>query len=398
MELEYITEEESPWRPELCRIWEQSVDLAAQPDPFCCAPVWQLSAHRAFAPGRRVLAQHTEDSVLVLAEAFLSSGQPLLTSLEAHWLFGCPLLGPDAIGLLAEALAVMSHGYGHLPALLLGGIVPGSRRARELYACCESLFTIYLAGECIQAGASLEGGLDGFLSRRSANLRSKWRKSFRRAADRGVTFERSCPTDTAGADAVYARMLAVEQRSWKGVGHCGMTESPAREFYADMIRRLAAQGTARVMFARHEGQTSVSFSAGCWGHVTAGSNSAMMPPGRIFPSATFCRWSRYAGCARKGLSATIWARPPGSPWPTSCTGRKRIRLRRRGFCSRVRRVRPRAWIFHGENTDGVFLPERRGKGDAASGIPLFVMVGPWSPSPTKRGASPEARTGLRCRA
>ena len=121
MELEYITEEESPWRPELCRIWEQSVDLAAQPDPFCCAPVWQLSAHRAFAPGRRVLAQHTEDSVLVLAEAFLSSGQPLLTSLEAHWLFGCPLLGPDAIGLLAEALAVMSHGYGHLPALLLGG-------------------------------------------------------------------------------------------------------------------------------------------------------------------------------------------------------------------------------------------------------------------------------------
>ena len=33
-----------------------------------------------------------------------------------------------------------------------------------------------------------------------------------------------------------------------------MTESPAREFYADMIRRLAAQGTARVMFARHEDQ------------------------------------------------------------------------------------------------------------------------------------------------
>ena len=134
MELEYITEEEAPWRPDLCRVWERSVDLASQPDPFCCAPIWQLSAHRAFAPGRRVLAQSTEDSALVLAEAFLSSGQPLLTSLEAHWLFGCPLQGPDAIGLLAEALAVMSHSYGHLPALLLGGIVPGSRRARELYA------------------------------------------------------------------------------------------------------------------------------------------------------------------------------------------------------------------------------------------------------------------------
>ena len=209
MELEHIMEKDAPWRPELCRIWERSVDLEAQPDPFCCAPVWQLAAHRAFAPGRRVLAHGTEDSVLVLAEAALSSGQPLLTSLEAHWFFGCPLLGPDATGLLAEALALMSHRYGHLPALLLGGIVPGSRRARELFTCCDPLFDIYLAGECIQGGASLEGGLDGFLSRRSANLRSKWRKSFRRAAGRGVTFERSCPADRAGADSVYARMLAV---------------------------------------------------------------------------------------------------------------------------------------------------------------------------------------------
>ena len=336
MELEYITEEEAPWRPDLCRVWERSVDLASQPDPFCCAPIWQLSAHRAFAPGRRVLAQSTEDSALVLAEAFLSSGQPLLTSLEAHWLFGCPLQGPDAIGLLAEALAVMSHSYGHLPALLLGGIVPGSRRARELYACCESLFTIYLAGECIQGGASLEGGLDGFLSRRSANLRSKWRKSCRRAADRGVTFERSCPTDTAGADAVYARMLAVERRSWKGVGHCGMTESPAREFYADMIRRLVVRGTARVMFARHEDQDIGFIFGGMLGPCYRGQQFSLMPPGRIFPSATFCRWSRSAGCARRALSATIWERPPGSPWPTRCTGRKRIRPRRRGFYSRVR--------------------------------------------------------------
>lgn len=254
MELEHIMEKDAPWRPELCRIWERSVDLEAQPDPFCCAPVWQLAAHRAFAPGRRVLAHGTEDSVLVLAEAALSSGQPLLTSLEAHWFFGCPLLGPDATGLLAEALALMSHRYGHLPALLLGGIVPGSRRARELFTCCDPLFDIYLAGECIQGGASLEGGLDGFLSRRSANLRSKWRKSFRRAAGRGVTFERSCPADRAGADSVYARMLAVEQHSWKGLGHCGMTESPAREFYAGMIRRLAVRGAARVMFARHEGR------------------------------------------------------------------------------------------------------------------------------------------------
>ena len=31
MELEHIMEKDAPWRPELCRIWERSVDLEAQP-------------------------------------------------------------------------------------------------------------------------------------------------------------------------------------------------------------------------------------------------------------------------------------------------------------------------------------------------------------------------------
>ena len=39
--------------------------------------------------------------------------------------------------------------------------------------------------------------------------------------------------------AVLARMLAVEEESWKGQGQCGMTEEPARSFYAAMLRRLA---------------------------------------------------------------------------------------------------------------------------------------------------------------
>lgn len=52
---------------------------------------------------------------------------------------------------------------------------------------------------------------------------------------------------------LYSRMLDVEQRSWKGIGKCGMLESPSKEFYQDMMRRLALAGNARVMFAMHEG-------------------------------------------------------------------------------------------------------------------------------------------------
>lgn len=242
-------------RPDFCRAWDRSVALEEQADPFCCSSVWQLSALAAFSPGRRVLAERCGQSVLVLAAAQLPSGQQLLTPLEAHWFFGCPLLGPDAVEMLADAVSVLAGRCGgRLSALLLGGMMPQSRTARDVLARFRSAFDIYLAGECVLAAASLEGGLDGFLGRRSANLRSNVRKAFRKAAGHGVGFERHCPADEAEADAVYAQMLAVELRSWKGLGHCGMAESPAREFYGEMLRRLAVQGTARVMFARHEGQ------------------------------------------------------------------------------------------------------------------------------------------------
>ena len=46
-----------------------------------------------------------------------------------------------------------------------------------------------------------------------------------------MRFERCVPADVAAAAAVYARMLAVEEQSWKGIGECGMTKSPSREFY-----------------------------------------------------------------------------------------------------------------------------------------------------------------------
>ena len=59
----------------------------------------------------------------------------------------------------------------------------------------------------------------------------------------------------------YARMLAVEETSWKGIEQCGMTVEPSRAYYACMLRRLAASGTGRVMFARH-GERDIGYIFG----------------------------------------------------------------------------------------------------------------------------------------
>jgi CelD/BcsL family acetyltransferase involved in cellulose biosynthesis len=134
--------------------------------------------------------------------------------------------------------------------VLVSGILPGSTLRGELLHTFGGRYRIYQLEPNVQVSASLAGGLDGFLSRRSGHLRRNLGQQTRRAAAKGVHYERRAPGSAAEADAVYARMLAVEQRSWKGIGRCGMAEPPSREFYRVMLRRLAVSGGGRVIFAR----------------------------------------------------------------------------------------------------------------------------------------------------
>jgi hypothetical protein len=45
---------------------------------------------------------------------------------------------------------------------------------------------------------------------------------------------------------------SVELTSWKGIGKCGMAETPAKEFHDSMLKRLASAKGGRVIFAKHE--------------------------------------------------------------------------------------------------------------------------------------------------
>ena len=109
--------------------------------------------------------------------------------------------------------------------------------------------------------AGLESRIDGYWSRRSAKHRKNLTREQRRAAEHGIAFERVSPSSLAEADHTYDRMAAVESRSWKGIGNCGMNESPSREFYREMIRMLSLTDEARVVFARR-GDQDIGFIFG----------------------------------------------------------------------------------------------------------------------------------------
>src|SRR4029078_10297137 len=91
--------------------------------------------------------------------------------------------------------------------------------------------------------------VDGFLSRRSREVRKSLRKSMRAADRAGVTFE-SVRAPAGGAPALYARIHDVEAASWKAREGVGISSGPMRAFYEHMLPRLCARGRHRLLLAR----------------------------------------------------------------------------------------------------------------------------------------------------
>lgn len=236
--------------------WNLAVEPFLHGDPFCCRTEWQLSFHEAFAPHRKTYTANQNGSVISFA-AHTKKGQlPQFEPIECSWLFGCPLLGNDALPLLAELIAQHPKAT-----VLISGMDVNSALTRKVITSFGTRYDVLHIASDSACRASLDGGIDGYLARRSAKLRRGVRHSQRKAKDRGVYFERHAPNNHANADAVYARILAVESRSWKGIRNVGMNKPPSSNFYALMLRRMATGSAGRVIFARHE-DTDVGFIFG----------------------------------------------------------------------------------------------------------------------------------------
>jgi len=219
-----------------------SVDI----DGFCSSTAWVLPAAEALmAPGRPVVLE--EGGAFAAFMVRRHENATMLEPLELSWALACPLVGPDP-AILVE-LAAAATAEARVDLTVIAGVVEGS-----------SLFTGLvgrLARHRLGRGptterhlASLDGGVDGFLARRSRDLRKALRRAAGRAVAAGVGFEHHVPTSALEAAEIYRRIHAVEARSWKGINGTGLLEAGMARFYQRMLERLAARRAARVTFAR----------------------------------------------------------------------------------------------------------------------------------------------------
>jgi len=241
------------WRVGLDQIDDEAdrfdAEVLATPgiDHFCSSSAWVLSAHATLMGTREAWAWRGEHGWLVVART-RRAGTVYLEPLELAWGLACPLIGRDPEALAGEVVAELCRRPGW-DCLLVAGVPADGRIERGLLDAAPPGWRWGCGRVTRRHVASLEGGFDGFLSRRSRNLRKALRASERDAAAAGLRFE---PVE-AGPDQIgpaLERVAAIEARSWKGQAGVGVDQGPMLRFYQRMGVRLARAGRVRLMVAR----------------------------------------------------------------------------------------------------------------------------------------------------
>ncbi len=194
---------------------------------------------------------------MLLARRRWESGVTSLEALESAWRLASPFAvneGSDT-GRFADELVDEWRRSAPLDVLLLSGLAPGSRLFGELVRALASAYRLSTEAmpPTLRFRASLHGGIDGFLSRRSSRMRARLRAAERRAAAGGVSFE-SVACSEAGSRELYERLLALEARSWKGIEGDGLLGASMQAFYREMLPMLAEDGSLRAQIGRKDGE------------------------------------------------------------------------------------------------------------------------------------------------
>ena len=217
-------------------------------DRFCSSSAWILAATAALMPPRAPFSFKGESGYFAAMRGVHPAGFPYIEPVELAWGLASPLIGGDAVALVDEVVPLLANRRDWQLVIFSGLTVTGPQR-RALDATLPARWERRRGQPTIRHVASLDGGIDGFLSRRSRELRKSLRKSLRAAEDAGMTFQ-SVRASEADANALYDRIQAIEARSWKSREGVGIHAGPMRAFYGAMLPRLCALGQQRTIFAR----------------------------------------------------------------------------------------------------------------------------------------------------
>lgn len=218
-------------------------------DYFCSSTFWILPAWRAFLPDHRLWAHESDHGFIALGIGSDRSLGTYIHPLEASWALASPFVGPDPARLTSQFIELCHETTVDWDILFLSGISPDSNPFHELIRGFRGHYSLGLGPSSVRRVASLQGGIDGFLSRRSSKFRANLRRSRRRGKDAGIDVDYiDSPSAEEAAGPLFDRALEVEYKSWKADADTGIIDGPMKTFYRDMLPRLAQRGALRFLF------------------------------------------------------------------------------------------------------------------------------------------------------
>jgi hypothetical protein len=224
-------------------------------DTYCSSSYWIVPATRALFPDHDpwIWRSETTDGYVALAKGYHARIGHYLQPLEASWGLAAPLIGRD-IAALAEEFARELHQYHHeWEMLFLSGVFQESPQFEHLMEAFRTEYALGVGPSMSRHVASLDGGFEGYVSRRSSKFRSNMRRAERQAEEAGVESEYLDDVGEDRARDVFDRILRVESHSWKAEEDSGIIAGPMRDFYRRMVPMLAEDGALRVVFLTLDG-------------------------------------------------------------------------------------------------------------------------------------------------
>lgn len=230
-------------------------------DGFCSSTCWTLPALRAFQPNASPFVWRDAHGWAAFALGESPSVGRYLLPLEAAWGLACPVVSDMPETSMADVAHALERTTEVWNVALIAALEVGSRTWRAAIRAMAPRFRVGVTEETVTHVSSLEGGLDGFLGRRTRKFRANLRNAERRAASVGISFQRVRLDDPEQVDAWYGDVLAIEQASWKSLEGNGADTEPMRGFTRNVLRRSAAREGCRMIIARR-GEDDVGYLHG----------------------------------------------------------------------------------------------------------------------------------------
>jgi hypothetical protein len=218
-------------------------------DRFCSSSTWILAAAAALMPPRAAFSFRGEHGYFAAMRGVHPAGFPYIEPVELAWGLASPLIGRDPAALIGDVVGMLAARRDWQLAIFAGLTADGPQR-RALERLLPPRWERRRGTPTARHVASLDGGVDGFLARRSRELRKSLRKAARAAYAAGVTFESAHTTTPDDAAALYARIQRIEAGSWKAREGVGISTGPMRAFYEQMLPFLCEKRQQRTVFAR----------------------------------------------------------------------------------------------------------------------------------------------------